>query len=155
MCWVSTFHNFGNCTLHYYVLSCNWKGWIGGPKVYYEFSFSGYILNVEDKVGFYFLVEENVDLLIKNGTKNRDEVLLWALMHYHDSSCGHGGLRPHISILRNIITQIIIIIIRYKHHLQFNKFVTFHVTLTTLWSSKKDTNSYISPSKKRKTPICS
>ena len=26
-------------------------------------------------------------------------------MHYHDSSCGHGGLRPHISILRNIITQ--------------------------------------------------
>ena len=78
------------------------------------------------KVGFYFLVKENVDLLIKNGTKKRkrkkkDEVLSWALMHYHDSSCGHGGLRPHVSILRNIITQKIIIIITYKHHLQFNK----------------------------------
>ena len=56
-------------------------------------------------------MKENVDLLIKNGTKKRkrkkkkDEVLSWALMHYHDSSCGHGGLRPHVSILRNIITQ--------------------------------------------------
>ena len=111
MCWVPTFHNFGNCTLHYYVLSCNWKGWIGGPKVYYEFSFSGYIMNVEDKGWFLFFGERKCWFVNKKWyqkkkkKKKKDEVLSWALMHYHDSSCGHGGLRPHVSILRNIITQ--------------------------------------------------
>ena len=43
--------------MHYYV-SCNdKKGWIGGPKAYYDFSFSGYIMNVEDKGWFLFFGE--------------------------------------------------------------------------------------------------
>ncbi len=36
-------------------------------------------------------LEINVGLLIKDGTR-KDEVLSWALLHYHDSSCGHGAL---------------------------------------------------------------